>query len=138
MKIINMKILKIVFVVITAILIISIFQPRVHAATSIKSFDEMKSSINAWMNKGKSGKTGLNSDGIKAVIVPVINILTVIGIVVIVGVTMVMGMKYMFASPEQAAKLKQQLIGLVVSAVVILGATAIWKIVYKILESSKL
>ena len=138
MKIINMKVIKIVFVVITALLIISIFEPKVHAATSVKTFDQMRSSINSWMNKGKSGNTGLNASDIKTIVIPIINILTVIGIVVIVGVTMVMGMKYMFATPEQAAKLKQQLIGLVVSAVVVLGATAIWKIVYKILESSKL
>lgn len=133
-----MKILKIVFVVITALLIINIFQPKVQAKSSVLTFDEMKKSINSWMSKGKSGNTGIKANDIKNVIVPIINILTVIGIVVIVGVTMVMGMKYMFATPEEAAKLKHQLIGLVVSAVVILGATAIWKIVYKILESSNL
>ena len=44
----------------------------------------------------------------------------------------------MFATPEEAAKLKQQLIGLVVSGVVIFGAVAIWKIVYTILNSSGL
>ena len=56
----------------------------------------------------------------------------------LVGVTIVMGIKYMFATPEEAAKLKQQLIGLVVSAVVVLGATAIWKIIYKVLSSTGL
>ena len=49
-----------------------------------------------------------------------------------------MGMKYMFATPDEAAKLKQQLIGLVVSAVVVLGATAIWKIIYNVLNSVNL
>ena len=69
---------------------------------------------------------------------PVDNILTAVGIVVLVAVTMIMGIRYMFATPEEAAKLKQQLIGLVVSGVVIFGAVAIWKIVYTILNSSGL
>lgn len=74
----------------------------------------------------------------KEIVVPIANILTAIGVFVLVGVTIVMGIKYMFATPEEAAKLKQQLIGLVVSAVVVLGATAIWKIIYKVLSSTGL
>ena len=40
----------------------------------------------------------------------------------------------MTASPEAQAKLKQQLIGLVVSGFVIFGSYAIWKIVVTIVE----
>ena len=69
---------------------------------------------------------------------PIVNILTAIGVIALIVITMIMGIKYMFATPEEAAKLKQQLIGLVVSAVVVLGATAIWKIIYNILVASKL
>ncbi len=138
MRIINMKIIKIVFNIITALLIINTFQPKTFAATSVKNFDEMSAAIKSWMDKGKGGETGIDANGISAVIVPLINTLTVIGIFVIVGVTIVLGIKYMFATPDEAAKLKQQLIGLVVSAVVVLGATAIWKIVYNILVSSNL
>lgn len=137
MKIINMKIIKIVFIIITALLIINALKPESNA-TSIQSFDEMSVAIKSWMNRGKTGNTGIDANSISTVIVPIVNILTVIGIFVIVGVTIVMGIKYMFASPDAAAKLKQQLIGLVVSAVVVLGATAIWKIVYNILVSSNL
>lgn len=69
---------------------------------------------------------------------PIVGILTAIGVIALIVITMIMGIKYMFATPEEAAKLKQQLIGLVVSAVVVLGATAIWKIIYNILVASKL
>ena len=62
--------------------------------------------------------------------------LTAVGLTILVCVTLIMGIKYMFASPEEAAKLKQQLIGLVVAGVVILGATAIWKLVYNLLNNS--
>lgn len=65
---------------------------------------------------------------------PIVGILTAIGVIVLVAVTIIMGIKYMFATPEEAAKLKQQLIGLVVSAVVVLGATTIWRIILDVLN----
>ncbi len=133
-----MKVLKYVFVVITALIILYAIQPTVHAATQVKDFDQMSSAIKNWNKKGESGQTGIDAGGMRQIVAPIINILTGIGVVVLVAVTIIMGMKYMFATPDQAAKLKQQLIGLVVSAVVILGATAIWKIVYTVLTKTSL
>jgi hypothetical protein len=130
-----MKVLKIVFIAVIAIFLINIFQPEV-SAVEIRSFDEMKTAINQFMNTGKNGNSAnISGNDMGSIIIPVANILTAIGVVVLVAVTIVMGIKYMFATPEEAAKLKQQLIGLVVAGVVILGATAIWKIVYNILNS---
>ena len=130
-----MKVLKIVFIAVIEIFLINIFQPEV-SAVEIRSFDEMKTAINQFMNTGKNGNSAnISGNDMGSIIIPVANILTAIGVVVLVAVTIVMGIKYMFATPEEAAKLKQQLIGLVVAGVVILGATAIWKIVYNILNS---
>lgn len=127
----TLKIVRIICIVITVFSVISIFKPEVQA---VQSFDEMKQSINEFMSRGKGGNANVDGGKIGTIIMPVANILTAIGVIVLVGVTIVMGIKYMFATPEEAAKLKQQLIGLVVSAVVILGATAVWKIVYKIVS----
>ena len=132
-----MKVFKYIFVVITTLILINALQPAVNAA-QVKSFDEMKAALTNWRAQGQQDKSGVNASDLKAIVIPVINILTVIGIFVLVAVTIVMGIKYMFATPEVAAKLKQQLIGLVVSAVVVLGATAIWKIVYNVLNSTNL
>ena len=130
-----MKVLKIVFIAVIAIFLINIFQPEV-SAVEIRSFDEMKTAINQFMNTGKNGNSAnISGNDMGSIIIPLSNILTAIGVIVLVAVTIVMGIKYMFATPEEAAKLKQQLIGLVVAGVVILGATAIWKIVYNILNS---
>lgn len=130
-----MKILKNIIVVITTFIIIMALQPQVKATT----FDEMKGKIDTFMGIGKNkGDSAVNGDDMKNIVVPIANILTAIGVFVLVGVTIIMGIKYMFATPEEAAKLKQQLIGLVVSAVVVLGATAIWKIVYNVLTSTGL
>lgn len=130
-----MKVLKIVFIAVIAVILINIFQPEV-SAVEIRSFDEMKTAINQFMNTGKNGNSAnISGSDMGSIIIPIANILTAIGVVVLVAVTIIMGIKYMFATPEEAAKLKQQLIGLVVAGVVILGATAIWKIVYNIINS---
>ncbi len=135
-----MKVFKYIFVVITTLMLISMLQPAVNAATEIKvkSFDEMKDALTDWKSRGQQDNAGVNAGDLKQIVIPVINILTVIGVFVLVAVTIIMGIKYMFATPDVAAKLKQQLIGLVVSAVVVLGATAIWKIVYNVLTSTNL
>lgn len=59
-------------------------------------------------------------------------ILTMVGAGVMVAVTTYMGIKYLTAGPEAQAKLKTQLIGVVVSGVVIFGAYGIWKLVVEI------
>ena len=132
-----MKVFKYIFVVITALILINALQPAV-SAVQVKSFDEMKDALTDWKSRGQQDNTGVNAGDLKQIVIPVINILTVIGVFVLVAVTIIMGIKYMFATPDVAAKLKQQLIGLVVSAVVVLGATAIWKIVYNVLNSTNL
>ena len=126
----TLKIVRIICIVITIISVISALQPKVEA----KTFNEMRADMVNWLNIGKGGKTGVDSGKLGEVVMPVVNILTAIGVIVLVAVTTIMGFKYMFATPEEAAKLKQQLIGLVVSAVVILGAVAVWKIVYQIVS----
>lgn len=56
-------------------------------------------------------------------------ILTMVGVGVLIGVTSFMGIKYLTAGPEAQAKLKIQLIGIVVSGFVIFGGFYIWKLV---------
>lgn len=64
------------------------------------------------------------------------SILTYIGAGILVGATAYMGILYLTATPEKQAKLKQQLIGLVVSAIVVFGAYGIWKIVVNFLQDT--
>ena len=56
------------------------------------------------------------------------NILTTIGVVIVLGALLIIGIKYMMASPDEAAKLKKQLVGVVLAGVVIIGAFGIWKV----------
>ena len=61
-------------------------------------------------------------------------ILTFVGEGIIVIITVVMGIKYVFASPDEQAKLKKQLVGLVISAIVIFGAYGIWSLAYSFMN----
>ena len=45
-----------------------------------------------------------------------------------------MGIKFIMASPEEQGKLKGQLIGLVIAAIVILGAYTIWELSYNFMN----
>ena len=63
--------------------------------------------------------------------------MVVIGIVTIMLVTLIMGVKWIVATPEKQAKLKEQLIGLVVATVVIFGAVGIWNLVRGIMEKTE-
>jgi hypothetical protein len=56
-------------------------------------------------------------------------ILVVIAVVVLLIVIGITGIKWITATPEKQAKLKEQLIGLVVATVVIFGAVGIWNLV---------
>ncbi len=62
------------------------------------------------------------------------NILRFIGAGIIVAATAYMGILYMISPPERQAKLKQQLIGLVVAAVVIFGGYYVWQIITTALD----
>ena len=61
-------------------------------------------------------------------------ILVAIGIVTLLIVSAVMAIQWLTATPDKQAKLKSQLIGLVIAAVVILGAVGIWNLLWGILS----
>ena len=61
-------------------------------------------------------------------------ILTMIGAGVMVAVTSYMGIMYIISPPDKQAALKQQLIGLVVSGIVIFGAYGIWKAILTVVS----
>lgn len=83
-------------------------------------------------DKGQAGAK-ITSDQIAAIMKPLASLLLGIGTVVLVAITAVMGVKYMAAAPDVRAKLKTQLIGIAVSAVVLFGAYGIWSIAYNVM-----
>ena len=92
------------------------------------TWDSIKDSADAFAQAGKDQM--ISNDKIIETVLPIGQMLTAIGVAVLFGGLVILGIKYMMADPQQKGKLKQQLIGLVVSGVVIFGAYSIWRVAY--------
>jgi hypothetical protein len=104
------------------------------AADKVKSWDELVQDADTFINKGKE-KDIINSSDVATTIMPIAQALVALAAGILVIVTCIMGVKYATAtSPETQAKLKKQLIGLVVSIIVVFGAHTIWTIVYNFMK----
>ena len=92
---------------------------------------DMEKDIDSFKKTGEGSTGNIETKKITEKFTELAQILITIGAGVLVAVTIYMGIKYLTGGPEVHAKLKMQLIGLVVSGVVIFGAFAIWEIVLK-------
>lgn len=114
------------------IILTSVFSVALpNTSMAVDDWDTMKQKADAFIEKGKQeGDSLVTDDKLKDLAFPIMRTLLAIASIVLVIVMLVMGMKYMMGSPDQKAKLKQQLIGLVVAIIVIYGAYGIWSMVY--------
>lgn len=98
------------------------------------SLQEMEQQARDFITKGQTQaeESGIQPGEIAGQFVEIGKILTMVGAGVLVAVTTYMGIKYLTSGPEAQAKLKVQLIGIVVSGMVIFGAYTIWSIVVDI------
>ena len=126
---------KIILSIAVIMLVLSFFNMNfVYAATDLSN---VVGEADSWLTNGKTaGLDALNNDTSKItnIIKPIAQALTTIGVGILLIVAAIMGIKWITANPEEQAKLKQQSIGLVVAAVVILGAYTIWEIALKIVS----
>lgn len=106
------------------LLITIIFPQKVYSAGF--SVDDIFKSGDKFIERGKQGGTDINVNDLKDTFVPIAQLLISIGGGVIAIITAIMAIKYMMANPEQRAKLKTQLVGLVIATCVIFGAHIIW------------
>ena len=96
------------------------------------SLGEMVTQTNNFIRTGQNKAQNIDINNSVSQIVDIGRILTTAGVAVMLGVTSYMGIKYLTSGPETKGKLKVQLIGVVVSGVVIFGAYYIWKLVVNI------
>lgn len=82
-----------------------------------------------FINNGSSGQDDFDIAKFKVNIDTIYNILLTIGISLTVIVGGVLGIKFMAASAEDKAKIKEAMIPYVVGCIVIYGAFFIWKVV---------
>lgn len=115
-------------IIVLSVLLILISLSNVAMATdNLNSYSQQASNF---LNIGKNEFTSRNIQvkDITDVLMPLGRILTTIGVGIILCVAAVMGIKWVTAKPDEQAKLKEQLVGLAVAAVVVLGAYTIWSI----------
>ena len=127
-----MRIKKIIFIVSIEILLIviqSIFIPNISQANNgiddvIKSGDEFINGGNILINKQELNEKQSF----------IYNSLFSVGVVLSVVIGGFLGIKFMLASAEDKAEIKQMLIPYVVGCIVIYGAFGIWKLIITILD----
>lgn len=106
-------------------------------AEAKSSFEDITKAGRGFIDKGKE-----NSDAQKFSVnffafqfAGIGSVLVSIGVAVLVIVISIMGIKWITAKPDKKAQLKQQLIGVVVAAIVLFGAVGIWQLVQQIMSS---
>ncbi len=125
--------IKIISIISIALVLISIMPVPCNAAISI---DDIESSANEFLDQGKKAKSPISVSDMKSELLPIAKILTMIGTGVVIICAIVIGIKYMVASPDEQAKLKKQMVGLVVATIVIFGAYGIWKALYQFMNTA--
>ena len=121
------KILKnstVIVMIIMIIMGISSFGYSV-SADEAPTLESMSKKIDSFKKAG--AKSSIDTKEITTQFAGIGKILTTIGAGVLAIIITYMGIKYFMSSPEEQAKLKGQLIGVVVSGIVIFGAYSIWK-----------
>ena len=100
---------------------ILIIPTSVEANANKFSIEYMQSASNNFLNAGT--ETGFD---VSSTISGIANILVTLGVVIVIAGFLIVGIKYMVATPQEAAKLKSKLIGLTIAGIVILGSYGIW------------
>ena len=88
-----------------------------------------------FLHKGSS-EENLDLEKASKPFVEIGQLLMTVAIIVLTIATLVMGIKYMMATTDKKATIKKQLIGLIVSALVIFSAYTIWEIASNLLMQS--
>ena len=130
MKIIN-KVISIIMIILVSLTIFS------NKTFAIESWDEMKQKADSFIEQGKDngGEDVISEESIQELAMPIARALLTVATAILTIVTVIMGIQYSMANPQDKAKLKQRLIGLVVATIVIYGAQGIWALLYNFMTS---
>ena len=87
-----------------------------------------------FIKKGSEVQKTIDEEQLRTDASSIFKILSTIGVILSVIIGGILGIKFMMASAEDKAQIKEMLIPYVVGCVVIYGAVTIWMIVVKIME----
>lgn len=103
------------------------------ALTTIPSYasldwEDISGQAGEFINRGENNPIELGDVG--SLINGLSSILVTIGVTVVLAGILIIGIKYMTATPEEAAKIKTKLVGLVIAGIVIIASYGIWQLAY--------
>lgn len=107
---------------------------QVNISYADDSIDDVMGSAEEFIRKGEASSP-IDKDSLKGTTDLLYNLLLGFAIAVAVGVGVMLGIKYMTGSLDEKAVTKQQLIGYVISCVVVFGAFGIWALAVNILSA---
>ena len=123
----------VIFICILSLFLIIVYPTNVYAL----SIDEIFSGADEFFEKG-GGQAGVTTTIDDEVLGDtsdfLYNVLLGIGMIIAVIVGMVLGIKYMLATSEEKAEIKQTLPAYILACVIVFGAFAIWRLVVNIIQ----
>lgn len=128
---------KITIISITILVLFVLFSNSTAVNAYESLWEKIQKQASDFENHGtakEAGDPNITSGQIADIAIPIFQFMITIATIVVTIVTIVMGIKYMVSNPEGKAKLKQQLIGLVIAVIVIWGAQGIWALMSNFLE----
>lgn len=123
------KIVSLIMIIIIGISV-SGFNYEIYSAGTV---DDVVQGAQDFLNQGRT--VTYDGVGLKITSDFIFNLLLAIAMVVAVIVGMILGIKFMSASVEERAKIKEALIPFVVGCVVVFGAFGIWKLAVTVLST---
>lgn len=129
----NIRIIKFLIAIVMVVTVFLVGENQISLADDL-SVSGILNRGNSFISQGSSSAT-ITTDTVAKDFLPIGRILVAVATATVFIVTAIMGVKWITATPDQQATLKKQLIGLVVSIVVIYGAVGIWSLVKAIMEN---
>ena len=123
----------VIFICILSLFLIIIYPTNVQA----QSMDDIFTGADEFLEKGGGQarvSTTIDDQVLGDTSDFLYNVLLGLGMIIAVVVGMVLGIKYMMATSEDKAEIKQTLPAYIVACVIVFGAFAIWKLVVNIIQ----
>lgn len=134
------KFIKIIIMVVVLMGINSMFFGEVKADDDMPDVESIFSAGKQWIETGRNNNEDKYNSPVEFIneLMPIGQILVSVGIGTLTIVSIIMAIRWITATPDKQAQLKQQLIGLVVAAFVIFGAVGIWEFVIHVMNSTNI
>lgn len=124
--------IKVIITLFTVLLIFNIF-----FSPSSQAIGDMMSDGKAFLSKGNSVESTINTTALKSTSDYIYNTLLAIAIIVAVIVAMVLGIQFMIASADEKAKVKEAIMPFIAGCIVVFGSFTIWKVAVNIGNSAE-